>query len=63
MFTLDTNAVSELRKSKGGRADASVVAWAEDQDPSALFLSANTLLELEVGVRQMESRFACSKSL
>ena len=54
MFILDTNVVSELRKAKAGKADANVVAWAEDQDPSALFLSAITLLELEMGVRQME---------
>jgi predicted nucleic acid-binding protein len=56
MFILDTNVVSELRKAKAGKADANVVAWAEDQDPSALFLSAITLLELEMGVRQMERR-------
>ena len=39
MFILDTNVVSELRKAKAGKADANVVAWAEDQNPSALFLS------------------------
>ena len=54
MFILDTNVVSELRKAKTGKADANVVAWAADQDPSALFLSAITLMELEVGIRQME---------
>jgi predicted nucleic acid-binding protein len=54
MFILDTNVVSELRKAKTGNADANVVAWAADQDPSALFLSAITLMELEVGIRQME---------
>lgn len=56
MFILDTNVVSELRKAKTGRADANVVAWAEAQDPSALFLSAITLLELELGIRQAERR-------
>ena len=56
MFILDTNVVSELRKAKTGRADANVVAWAEVQDPSALFLSAITLLELEMGIRQTERR-------
>ena len=56
MFILDTNVVSELRKAKAGKADANVVAWAEGQDPSALFLSAITLLELEMGVSQMERR-------
>ena len=56
MFILDTNVVSELRKAKAGKADANVVAWAEDQDPSVLFLSAITLLELEMGVRRRERR-------
>ena len=56
MFILDTNVVSELRKAKAGKADGNVVAWAELQDPSTLFLSAITLLELEMGIRQMEWR-------
>lgn len=56
MFILDTNVVSELRKAKSGKADANIIAWANDQEPSALFLSVITLLELEMGVRQMERR-------
>ncbi|MFD1483531.1 type II toxin-antitoxin system VapC family toxin [Paracoccus nototheniae] len=56
MFILDTNVVSELRKAKAGKADANVVSWAAVQDPSALFLSAITLLELEMGIRQAERR-------
>lgn len=56
MFILDTNVVSELRKAKTGKSNASVTAWAAVQDPSTLFLSAITLLELEMGVRQMERR-------
>lgn len=56
MFILDTNVVSELRKAKAGKADANVVAWATAQDPAALFLSAITLLELEMGVRLAERR-------
>ena len=56
MFILDTNVVSELRKAKAGKADTNVVAWAASQDPSALFLSAITLLELEMGVRLAERR-------
>ena len=56
MFILDTNVVSELRKAKVGKAHANVVAWAAAQDPSALFLSAITLLELEMGVRLAERR-------
>lgn len=56
MFILDTNVVSELRKAKTGKADANVVAWAAAQDPAALFLSAITLLELEMRVRLAERR-------
>ena len=56
MFILDTNVVSELRKAKAGKADANVVAWAAAQDPAALYLSAITLLELEMGVKLAERR-------
>ncbi len=56
MFILDTNVVSELRKATTGKANANVVAWAAAQEPSALFLSAITLLELEMGVRRTERR-------
>jgi hypothetical protein len=51
MFLLDTNVVSELRRAKAGKADLNVVARAATVEPSALFLSAITVLELEVGVR------------
>ncbi|WP_166366704.1 type II toxin-antitoxin system VapC family toxin [Pseudomonas akapageensis] len=53
MFLLDTNVVSELRKSK---ADKNVVAWAKTVVPSSLFISAITLLELETGVLRIERR-------
>ncbi|TCP61427.1 hypothetical protein EV663_105145 [Rhodovulum bhavnagarense] len=56
MLILDTNVVSELRKAKAGKADANVVAWAAAQDPAALYLSAITLLELEMGVKLAERR-------
>jgi len=55
MFVLDTNVVSELRKPPG-RIDANVAAWATRLAPGALFLSVITLLELEIGVLQMERR-------
>lgn len=58
MFILDTNVISELRKAKTGKADTNVVAWAATQDPAALFLSAITLLELEMGIRLTERRDA-----
>ena len=54
MYLLDTNLVSELRR--GPRADAAVRAWA-DRTPTGLFwLSAITLLELEIGVLRIERR-------
>jgi len=50
MFLLDTNVVSELRKAKSGKADANVTAWAGSVPYGSLFISAITLLELEMGV-------------
>ena len=56
MFVLDTNVVSELRHGKTGKADPNVIAWAASVPPSALFLSAITVLELETGIRLAERR-------
>lgn len=56
MFLLDTNVVSELRKFGSGRADANVTAWLANLDAASLYLSAITLMELEVGVLRMERR-------
>ena len=56
MFILDTNVVSELRKAKAGKADRRVCAWATGAPPAALFISAITVLELELGVLQIEHR-------
>ena len=50
MFVLDTNVVSELRRAKGGKADKNVMAWAARVPAGGLFLSAITILELEIGV-------------
>lgn len=54
MILLDTNVVSELRKDR--RAEPNVVAWVGAQPNESLFLSAVTVLELEVGVRRLEGR-------
>jgi toxin FitB len=56
MYVLDTNVVSELRNAKDGRADKHVTAWAISVLPSSLFLSAITILELELGVLLAERR-------
>ena len=58
MFILDTNVVSELRKASTGKADRGVVAWANSVPVASLFLSAITILELEMGVLQVERRDA-----
>lgn len=56
MFLLDTNVVSELRRAGRGLADPGLVAWAEQADPAALFLSVVSLHELELGVRLKQHR-------
>lgn len=58
MYLLDTNVVSELRKAKSGRADASVIAWAAPLPLTQLFVSVVTIHELEIGVIRAERRDA-----
>lgn len=50
MTLLDTNIVSELRKAKGGKADATVLAWAREQMADGFYLSAVTVQEIEFGI-------------
>ncbi|MBN9053558.1 MAG: type II toxin-antitoxin system VapC family toxin [Rhizobiales bacterium] len=56
MFLLDTNVISELRKAGGGKADPNVVAWLAGQDASTCYVSAITLMELDLGSLLMERR-------
>lgn len=56
MFLLDTNVASELRKARTGRIAPSVRAWAERTPETHMYLSTITVLELEIGVLQMERR-------
>lgn len=58
MHLLDTNIVSELRKVRAGKADPNVAAWSERVDASELFVSAITILELELGVLSIERKDA-----
>ena len=58
MFVLDTNVVSELRKLGDGRADARVTAWIAGHDAASFYISALTLMELEIGVLRIERRDA-----
>ena len=63
MFVLDTNVVSELRKVRLGKADANVAAWAQSVDAVDLFVSAITIMELELGVLSMERKDASQGAL
>lgn len=55
-FVLDTNVVSEFRKVQAGNGAAGVAEWAASVARSDLYLSAITVMELEMGVRMMERR-------
>lgn len=52
---LDTNVISELRK-PAGRASDQVRDWVRGQLPSTLFLSAITILEIDLGIRRRRRR-------
>ncbi len=58
MYVLDTNVLSELRKLRLGKADANVAAWTESVDAADLFVSAITIMELELGVLSIERKDA-----
>jgi hypothetical protein len=58
VYLLDTNVVSELRKAANGNANAGVMAWQAGVDPAHCFVSALTMLELEIGVLRAERRDA-----
>ncbi len=55
MYLLDTNVISELRNGKPQQS-ASVRSWAENLPVNQLYLSAITVLELEMGVLRMERK-------
>ena len=56
MFVLDTNVVSELRKIRLGKAHPQVARWADSVDAKALYISAITVLEIEIGILQIERK-------
>ena len=56
MYLLDTNVVSELRKSRTRGADQNVVAWANSISVDDLYLSVISILEIEIGVSLVERR-------
>ena len=56
MYLLDTNVVSEFRKSADNRMNQGVRCWAKEIFPELMFVSAISILELEIGVLQIERR-------
>lgn len=54
MFLLDTNVVSELRKSARRKSEPNVVAWISRVDVADLYLSAISLMEIEMGILRIE---------
>jgi len=56
MYLLDTNVLSELRKVGDGKADPHVVEWLSGMDIASLYISAITMMELEIGILRIERR-------
>ncbi len=56
MFLVDTNAISEARKASTSCGDRNLAAWFTKVPIDALFLSAITIQELEVGVLRAERK-------
>ena len=54
MFLLDTNVVSEARRPE--RLQGAAAAWLKAANADAMFISAASILEIEIGVRRLESR-------
>lgn len=56
MYLLDTNVISEIRKAGSNKADIKVIEWAKDKPTSSLFISSITILEIEMGILQLERK-------
>src|SRR5690606_3185569 len=54
-YLLDTNVISELRKSSRV-ANPSVRAWVAARRPSEMYLSVITVMEIEIGIGRVERR-------
>ena len=55
-YLLDTNVISEIRKAGDGKADRNVIAWLSSMDAARLFISAVTVMELELGILRVARR-------
>jgi hypothetical protein len=58
MYLLDTIVLSELRKVGDGKADPNVITWLSRVDAANFYLSAISLMELELGILLVEQRDA-----
>lgn len=56
MFLLDTNVVSELRKTGSSKVNSQVEKWAASTPATQTFISVITIFEIERGVLRMERR-------
>jgi len=56
MYLLDTNVVSELHRAIRGKGDPQATAWLAHTGLSTCYISAITLMELEIGVLRLERR-------
>jgi predicted nucleic acid-binding protein len=61
MFVLDTNVVSELRRPE--KANPKVAVWASSVPLASIFLSAITILEIELGVLSIARRDAAQRAI
>lgn len=61
MYLLDTNIVSELRKAE--KAHRTVRTWAQALPAASLYLSAISILELEIGILLIERRDPKQRSI
>jgi len=61
MYLLDTNVISEMRKPRTAQQqrrgmNSSVATWADNTPSESMYLSAISLMEVEVGTLQMERK-------
>lgn len=61
MFLLDTNVISELRRP--GRTDTNVLAWASSRPASSFFISAISILEIELGTQLIARKDAVQAAM
>jgi toxin FitB len=54
MYLLDTNVLSEIRKAQ--RAHPKVQAWSQRVVPGDLYLTATTVMEIEIGTHRLMRR-------